>query len=188
VDELRDAVKDKFSVKLKDVDANDLTVHRTRNDDALLEDASIPSNTTRTSPLYIKAPAQEFVPSENPTNPLFTTNVLSTTDLFCLFSFQFQHSATISSTYRSQCLPTLTLLVVPLRSYVPTRASVGVGGASGENANHNNRSCVNLCFQQFYLSPPPRTTLNVSSPQSRFPFRICFFFLIIHTVLFLCVV
>ena len=30
--------------------------------------------------------------------------------------------------------------------------------------------CVNLCLQRFYLSPPPRTTLKVSSPQSRFLF------------------
>jgi hypothetical protein len=62
-----------------------------------------------------------------------------------------------------------------------------VGGASGENANHNNRLCVNLCFQRFYLSPPPRTTLNVSSSQSRFPF--CFSFLLFqnsHRLVLVC--
>lgn len=73
--DLRKQVKIDYAEELVGITTARLTVHRTRNSDALKVSTTIPLDTTEDDPLYIKAPPQEFVPGENPTNPLFTTNV-----------------------------------------------------------------------------------------------------------------
>jgi hypothetical protein len=162
VADLCDAAKERFAEDLHGVTAARLTVHQTPDSEALDEEASIPDAKTKATRLYIKAPARVSVAGESPTNPLLIPNICPLRICVAYSSLQFQHSTTISSAYRSQCLPTLTLLDFPLRSYVPTRASVGVGGASGETTNHDNRLCLNLCFQRFLLSLRHHVPLSMS--------------------------
>ena len=168
---LRKQVKINFSVKLSNVDASDLTVHQTPDSEALDEEAAIPDAKTKATRLYIKAPAQEFVPGENPTNPLFTTNVLSTTDLLCLFLFPIStlnnnlHRVPLSMsthTHSSRCPNDCVLTYPHVLQLVREELQVRIP------------TITIVCVCQFMfstispLSPPPRTALNVSSPQSRF--------------------